>query len=668
MFSGVLDTADHNVKLIKHIIMKKYYFAFFCALMAATCAMAAPQSGDRIVAAQALTVEWNDAAFRPTMDGTSFDMGLKAQLNPSEDENVLILSALCDMFDIPVHVDYTTGKAWIETGMPLDAYTDQFKRDVVRTIYALPEQWLVDAEADMSANLYGSILEDGSIAFDGGVVFLVSESMAVQDFTAAEETVWMSSPLFRNMRLLVPNAIHQFTLVNDPVELGVIAPAESSGSEQQYTAPRMNFDLSPVTVEIIGSGKAETQSGRKRKPRDPNDPGTCGFGDGDALVVASKDAPNGGGVVMFHPIHPTGDEGLSGKKVIVYNPNNPHAKFAVSGNEVAFVNPNSEGGVIACHPDLPLPLGDLVVVQAGKKGIVKNPNAPLGCGGIPGGGNVVVATKDTPGGGGVIAAPSIIPFNPGDMDHPFEFTDSVGRKPVKPREVKPCGGGGGIIDNEVASRRPIGGGDVRSCRTNGNDNPSDAFDLTAGKKVDPKNPYTPKPCSDPGIWRITLESLNAQLSTRFGPNPNVASSKQADEQFSVPVYVFQNPDDNTIMVYNLYGSGYVMDLSDCQVTPESITWGTTIPYIQDGDISFYFDSNVLTLTDGTQFTVAAAIVKGDLSNDGKVSIADVTELIDFLLTAGNDKANQAVADVNEDGKINITDTTILIDMLLHNAQ
>ena len=148
----------------------------------------------------------------------------------------------------------------------------------------------------------------------------------------------------------------------------------------------------------------------------------------------------------------------------------------------------------------------------------------------------------------------------------------------------------------------------------------------------------------------------------------MASSKPADEQFSVPVYVFQNPDDNSIVVYNLYGSGCVMNLNDCQVTPETITWGMTIPYLQDGDISCYFDSNALTLTDGTQFTVPAAIVKGDVSNDGKVNIADVTELIDLLLTAGNDGANQVVADVNQDGKIDITDTTILIDMLLHNAQ
>ena len=268
----------------------------------------------------------------------------------------------------------------------------------------------------------------------------------------------------------------------------------------------------------------------------------------------------------------------------------------------------------------------------------------------------------------MIASRPVFPFNPGDMPKPFEYTDSAGRKPIKPREVKPCGGGG-LIDLVVADLRPNNGDVVRSPQNNGNENSNDAFDLTAGRKVDPRNPNNPKPCGDPWKWIMKLESFNAQWPTRFNPHPNVvASSKPADGQFSVPVYVFQNPDDNTVVVYNLYGSGCVMDLNDCQVTPESITWGMTIPYLQDGDISCYFDSNALTLTDGTQFTVPAAIVKGDVSNDGKVNIADVTELIDLLLTTGNDGANQAVDDVNEDGKIDISDTTILIDMLLHNAQ
>ena len=508
MFSGVLDPTDHNVKQIKLIIMKKYYFALFCALMAATSAMAAPQSGDRIVAAQALAVEWDDVAFRPMVDEATNNVGLNAQLTPSEDENVFILSGLCGMFNIPVHVDYTTGKAWIETGTPLDAYTDQFDRNVVKTIYAIPEQWLMDGEADMNANLYGSILEDGSIAFDGGIVFLVSES-------TAEEATWMSTPLFRNMRLLVPNAIHQFTLVNEPLEQEAIDPAESSSSTQLESGEARKNVLRAALVELVGgSGRAETQSGRKHRPKDPGDAGTCGFGDFGNLVVASVGAPSGGGVIASRPV---------------------------------------------------------------------------------------------------------IPFNPGDMSQPFEFTDSAGRKPIKPREVKPCGGG--LLDLVVANLRPNNGDVVRSPQNNRNENSNDALDLTKSgyhqRPVDPKNP---KGCSEPAPWlTLLVESL---LPNRFNPNPSVASSKPADEQFSVPVYVFQNPEDNTITVYNLYGEGGV---TTCTIVPE----------------------------------------------ERKLSIADATELIDQLLAAGNNgstELNNTIPDMNEDGKLNINDVTALIDMLLQSAE
>ena len=116
--------------------------------------------------------------------------------------------------------------------------------------------------------------------------------------------------------------------------------------------------------------------------------------------------------------------------------------------------------------------------------------------------------------------------------------------------------------------------------------------------------------------------VNEQLPNRFGPNPSVASSKPADEQFSVPVYVFQNPEDNTITVYNLYGEGGV----------------TTCTIVQE---------------------------------EHKMSIADVTKLIDQLLAAGNNgstELNNTIPDMNEDGKLNIDDVTALIDMLLQSAE
>lgn len=571
MFSGVLDPTDHNVKQIKLIIMKKYYFALFCALMAATSAMAAPQSGDRIVAAQALAVEWNDAAFRPTVDEAAINVGLNAQLTPSEDENVLILSGLCGMFNIPVHVDYATGKAWIETGMPLDAYTDQYNRDVVRTVYAMPEQWLAEADADMNANLYGSILVDGSIVFDGGIIFLVSESTDVQDVATTGETTWLCSPLLRDMRLFVPNAIHQFTLVNEPVELEVIEPAESSSSTQLESGEgRKNVNYTAVSIERVGrNGVAETQGGRKHRPKDPSDAGTCGFGDFGNLVVSSKGAPSGGGVIAAHS--------TSAHLTLAYV---IHGRSETRGS--------------------------------GKRPPRHDPDGATTCGVI---GDLVVASKGAPSGGGVIASRPVIPFNPSDMSQPFEFTDSAGRKPIKPREVKPCGGG--LLDLVVANLRPNNGDAVRSPQNNRNENSNDALDLTAGKKIDPRNPNNPKPCSDP--WITIVKMVNNQLPNRFNPNPSVASSKPADEQFSVPVYVFQNPEDKTITVYNLYGEGGV---TTCTIVPE----------------------------------------------ERKMSIADVTELIDHLLTAGNDGANQVIDDVNGDGKINIDDATTLIDMLLQSAE
>lgn len=53
---------------------------------------------------------------------------------------------------------------------------------------------------------------------------------------------------------------------------------------------------------------------------------------------------------------------------------------------------------------------------------------------------------------------------------------------------------------------------------------------------------------------------------------------------------------------------------------------------------------------------------GDVNHDGKVNIADVTALIDYLLT--DPEAAPAEGDVMADGKVNIADVTALIDYLL----
>lgn len=55
-------------------------------------------------------------------------------------------------------------------------------------------------------------------------------------------------------------------------------------------------------------------------------------------------------------------------------------------------------------------------------------------------------------------------------------------------------------------------------------------------------------------------------------------------------------------------------------------------------------------------------IPGDVNDDGKLGIDDVTDLIDLLL-AGNSTGNDQ-ADVDADGRISIEDVTTLIDFLL----
>ena len=50
--------------------------------------------------------------------------------------------------------------------------------------------------------------------------------------------------------------------------------------------------------------------------------------------------------------------------------------------------------------------------------------------------------------------------------------------------------------------------------------------------------------------------------------------------------------------------------------------------------------------------------------DGKLTIADVTDLIDILLGSVLNNYDPGAADVDQDGHISIADVTELIDLLL----
>jgi hypothetical protein len=192
-------------------------------------------------------------------------------------------------------------------------------------------------------------------------------------------------------------------------------------------------------------------------------------------------------------------------------------------------------------------------------------------------------------------------------------------------------------------------------------------------------------------------------------NTSLTTSLRIDVEQQSPVYMFQ-VDDSTVFVYNLYGLGSTVNVmmlnedgtmtfpgqalfydealdddfcnyslrgdtlilgNNGQFTPDSITWGKTVPRGLFNTYPEYYDNNRLFFTDGSEFGQTATVpnLRGDVNNSRKVSIADVTALINRLLSGDFDDSqdfSRANADVNRDGKYSIADVTALINFLLSN--
>ena len=83
--------------------------------------------------------------------------------------------------------------------------------------------------------------------------------------------------------------------------------------------------------------------------------------------------------------------------------------------------------------------------------------------------------------------------------------------------------------------------------------------------------------------------------------------------------------------------------------------GTVSVYQADVKWSQYFGSIV---------EMEPAISPGDVNGDSEVGIADVTALINYLLTGDDSNVDISNADVNGDSEVGIADVTVLINYLL----
>jgi hypothetical protein len=136
--------------------------------------------------------------------------------------------------------------------------------------------------------------------------------------------------------------------------------------------------------------------------------------------------------------------------------------------------------------------------------------------------------------------------------------------------------------------------------------------------------------------------------------------------FDADTYSYNLDEDMTEIDYDVWGMGYDFRSSYCyfyRTNAEGyeplFNWriGIQVHYTVDGVKN---SSNIVYLE---VFPNPNAKL-GDVNNDGAVNIADVTSLIDYLLSQSPGGVNLTNADVNQDQAINIADVTALIDKLL----
>ncbi|MBR5674363.1 MAG: chitobiase/beta-hexosaminidase C-terminal domain-containing protein [Muribaculaceae bacterium] len=88
-------------------------------------------------------------------------------------------------------------------------------------------------------------------------------------------------------------------------------------------------------------------------------------------------------------------------------------------------------------------------------------------------------------------------------------------------------------------------------------------------------------------------------------------------------------------------------------------------YDVTGIVTIYYGKPQIYITEMTE--VAAAGKRGDVNLDNAVNIADVTALIDYLLSGDDTGISLENANCNQDAAVNIADVTALIDYLLSGA-
>ncbi len=132
-------------------------------------------------------------------------------------------------------------------------------------------------------------------------------------------------------------------------------------------------------------------------------------------------------------------------------------------------------------------------------------------------------------------------------------------------------------------------------------------------------------------------------------------------------------EDSLLVYYSIDNDPYQVAHMTATGNPDEYV-GYIKGYHQASEVDYYvfgadesghrYQQPVFGELDPHHFTVNISFILGDVNDDGYVTIADVTTLIDYLLGATISPFRTVAADVNGDDNISVADITALIDLVL----
>ena len=171
------------------------------------------------------------------------------------------------------------------------------------------------------------------------------------------------------------------------------------------------------------------------------------------------------------------------------------------------------------------------------------------------------------------------------------------------------------------------------------------FTEVTDKTMEPYKPYYITVCGDEEY------DLNTTDTTSIPRQPAMTPWQSQNIEFKGTTTVISNADlcnDNNKPAYILQDDG---------------NWHRVVADIEDAYVPTFRAYFQATESNDALLLATLIGMQGDANQDGQVTIADVTFLIDTILGVQSDYVS-VQADVNQDGLVNIADVTALISYLL----